>query len=91
MMPPRFPPELWNVHKATLNDDARANNQCEGWNNKFYHHVGYQHPSIWKMIRTLQKEEATVSAIIIRDAVGQPPQGGKKRLVCLFAIKNKHL
>ena len=27
--PPLFPPALWNVHTATLNDDPRTNNVCE--------------------------------------------------------------
>ena len=30
--PPCFPPELWNVHEATVNGAPRTNNQCEGWN-----------------------------------------------------------
>lgn len=73
-IPARFPPELWNIHKATMNDCPRTNNLCEGWNNKFYHLVGYQHPSIWKLIRVLQQEEAAVSAVIARDSVGEPPR-----------------
>ena len=40
--PPRFPPELWNVHEATVNGAPRTNNQCEGWNNRFFHLVGYK-------------------------------------------------
>ena len=32
-IPPRYPPELWNVSEATLNDNPRTNNMCEGWNN----------------------------------------------------------
>ena len=27
--PPLFPPEIWNVHLATLNGEPRTNNQCE--------------------------------------------------------------
>ncbi|XP_045126264.1 uncharacterized protein LOC123513257 [Portunus trituberculatus] len=61
-IPPRFPPELWNIHEATLNDCPRTNNLCEGWNNKFYHLVGYQHLSIWKLIRVIQQEEAALLA-----------------------------
>ena len=29
----RFSPTTWNVHDATLSDQARTNNYCEGWNN----------------------------------------------------------
>ena len=40
-VPPRFPPELWNVHEATVNGAPPTNNQCEGWNNIYFHLVGY--------------------------------------------------
>ena len=36
-IPPRYPPALWNVHQATMDDEPRTNNQCEGWNNRFTH------------------------------------------------------
>jgi hypothetical protein len=67
--PPMFPPVIWNVHDATVNDDARTSNMCEGWNNKFINLVGHAHPSIWRVIEWCQKEEATVRTIIQQDAV----------------------
>ena len=76
--PPLFPPELWNVHEQTLNGDARTNNTCEGWNNKFSNLVGYKHPTVWKTIAWFQKENATVETIIEQDALGQPPKKRKK-------------
>jgi hypothetical protein len=48
-----------NVHDVTVNGDARTNNMCEGWNNKFFNLVGHAHPSIWHVIEWCQKEEAT--------------------------------
>ena len=39
--PPMFPSVIWNVHDATVNGDARTNNMCEGWNNKFFNLVGH--------------------------------------------------
>ena len=65
---------------AMANDCPRTNNLCEGWNNKFYHLIGYQHPSIWKLIRTIQKEESVVSAVIARDSVGEPPKKKIKKM-----------
>lgn len=35
LIPPRFPPEIWNVHEATIRDESRTNNLCEGWNNRY--------------------------------------------------------
>jgi hypothetical protein len=39
--PHMFPPAIWNVPDATVNGDARTNNMCEGWNNKFFNLVGH--------------------------------------------------
>ena len=70
--PPMFPPAIWNVNDATVNGDARTNNICDGWNNKFFNLIGHAHPSIWRVIEWCQKEEATVRTIIQQDAVGNP-------------------
>ena len=70
-----FPPAIWNVHDATVNGDARTNNMCEGWYDKFFNLVGHAHLSIWRVIEWCQKEEATVrtTSIIQQDAVCYPP------------------
>ena len=78
-MPPRFPPELWNVHDATINGEPRTNNQCEGWNNRFFLLVGYNHPPIWTLIDAIKKEDCTVTTLIAQDLIGQPPQKRVRR------------
>ena len=45
--PPRFPPDVWNVHEATKVGEARTNNACESWNNGFKYLVGHANPSLW--------------------------------------------
>ena len=40
-IPAPFPPQMWNVHDATLQDNARTNNDCEGWNNVYRQLIGY--------------------------------------------------
>jgi hypothetical protein len=50
-----FWPVVRSLHRfyvpdATVNGDARTNNMCEGWNNKFFNLVGHSHPSIWRVI-----------------------------------------
>ena len=32
---PRFSPQTWNVHEATLSNQHRTNNMCRSWNNGF--------------------------------------------------------
>ena len=70
-VPPMFPPPVWNVFDATLRNDPRSNNLCEGWNNKFYNLVGHYHPSVWRAITWMQKEQEAVSTVLQQDALGQ--------------------
>ena len=88
-IPLRFPPMLWNVHVATLKAEAMTNNLCEGWNCQFYHLVGHHHPSIWRCILSLQKEEVTVSAILTRN--GEPPKKKKVRVFIQMQQRLKSL
>ena len=47
---PRFPIGQWNVHEATLSNNSRANNICEGFNNAFSASLtSKNHPVIWKV------------------------------------------
>jgi hypothetical protein len=71
--PPMFPPAICGTYMMPVNGDARTNNMCEGWNNKFFNLVGHAHSSIWRVIEWCQKEEAIVCTIIQQDAVGNPP------------------
>ena len=73
-VPPCFPPELWNVHEATVSGAPLTNNQCDGWNNRFSHLVGYKHPSIWMLVEAIQMENQKVMTLIAQDLIGQPPR-----------------
>lgn len=88
---PLFAPCQWNVHEATLNNDPRTNNQCEGWNNKFRHLVGHKHPSIWKAIQALQEEAATVKVQIAQHSVGNVPRKKNKRVYINLQERLKNL
>ena len=64
---------MWNVHEATLKNEERTNNVCEGWNNAFASYIGHAHPSLWSLLEALQVDEATASTDIKKDARGEPP------------------
>ena len=64
--PPTFPPNLWNNREATMVGGARTNNICEGWNNGYHQLVGYSHPTFWKSIESLRKDEIINYKDIIR-------------------------
>jgi len=43
------------MHEATLQQQERTNNVCEGWNNSFASLVDRNHPSIWTLLQSLQQ------------------------------------
>ena len=69
---PRFAPQTWNIHEATMTDQHRTNNMCESWNNGFKHLVGLSNPSLWTVIECLQKDAALVETEIYNNQQGQP-------------------
>lgn len=80
---PLFNVDVWNVHSATMNNEARTNNICEAWNNGFKTLVGHSNPSLWTVIDAFRKDAALVEAEIYRVRLGVPStrscrQGTKK-------------
>ena len=88
---PMFPPSLWNVHTATLNDDPRTNNVCESWNNSFFHIIGHNHPSMWSCIRGLQKQHADDEKVILQDFLGQQPRQRAKPALVQMQVRLRNL
>ncbi|XP_076041795.1 uncharacterized protein LOC143025681 [Oratosquilla oratoria] len=88
---PLFPPAMWNVHNATLNDGARTNNACEAWNHKYFHMIGHHHPSVWRTIESFQRENAAVSVLLQQDAVGQRPAKRIRRKYDQLQLRLKNL
>ena len=72
-MPPMYPPPIWNVNSITLEGGSRTNNICEGWNNAFAKLVGHAHPTIWRAIDSIRKDQAQVATALLRDLLGEPP------------------
>ena len=66
----------WNCHDAVLQDLPRTNNAVEGWHRGFSELLGANHPSIWKFIEGLQKEQSVKDLRIEQYIAGdQLPQG----------------
>lgn len=78
-MPPTYEPSIWNVHDITLAGGSRTNNICEGWNNAFMKLVGHAHPTIWRAIDSLRKDQALVATALLRDRRGDPPAKRRRR------------
>ena len=77
---PRYPIGLWNMHRRTLDDAMRTNNQAEAWHRRFNSVIDCEHPSLWVFIQSLRKEENYIHCQIVKVNAGQSSQQSKKYL-----------
>jgi len=68
---PAFPVALWNISQRVVNTLPRTNNSVEGWHNGFQRTLMCSHPSLWKLIEHLQKEERLQKFSITQLLAGQ--------------------
>lgn len=71
-IPPLFPPNEWNVHDASRQNQSRTNNLCESWNRSFNELVRYSHPTVWVPIECIRKDACIASTHLANNAVGRP-------------------
>lgn len=68
--PARFPPMIWSMYEQVLNRVQRTNNKVEGWHSKFQHMLNCHHPSIWKFLEYLKKDQRDNEVIILQLRAG---------------------
>ena len=85
---PMFPIPIWNMFRRTDEDLPRTNNHIEGWHNRFSLNVDGAHPTLWKFIESLKREESVVRAEIAQVFGGHPVTQAKKYADCAQRIKN---
>jgi len=73
-VPPRFPPELWNVYQLTLDGFQRTNNAVEGWHNRLDKICVVHHASLWRFLDAIRSEENQIRNQVIQ------VQGGHTRI-----------
>ena len=57
VIPSMFPIEMWNNHNLVHHGIPRTTNAVEAWHRGFNNLMSCQHPSIWKFIEVLKKEQ----------------------------------
>ena len=60
VVPPLFPVEMWNNHFMVQHSLPRTTNSVEAWHRSFNSHMACHHPSIWKDLEVLKKEQDLV-------------------------------
>jgi len=58
---------------------GKTNNACEGWHRGFHQLVGSDHPSIWKFIEYLQKDQILNQMKVEQLLAGQPLPPSKRK------------
>ena len=75
---PLFPISLWNCHEAAKSGLPRTNNSVEGWHRGFNQLLGSSHPTIWKFIEDLHKQQSLNEVIIEQYIAGQHPPASRQ-------------
>ena len=48
-----FAIEMWSMYQRAELELLRTNNAVEGWHRTFQHTVGYAHPTVYKLIHSI--------------------------------------
>lgn len=82
---PRHDLKLWNCFESAKICGSKTNNSCEGWHRAFSESIGASHPTIWKFLEILKKEQAKNEAMIEHYVAGgeNPPRKKKYKETAL--------
>lgn len=75
---PLFSIQLWNCFQATLEGLPKTNNSVEGWHRSFASLLQAHHPSLWKFIDGLKKEQSLNELKIEQYLSGIQPVLGRR-------------
>ena len=56
-LPPTFPHQMWNVLGRHFQGATRTTNSLESFHHSFNALIACQHPTIWKLLPSLQKQQ----------------------------------
>jgi len=76
---PTYAIEMWNMHRRSEAELPKTNNSVEGWHRSFQSNVGSFHPTIWKFIGFIQREQALQQVHCTQILAGHPSQPPRKK------------
>ena len=81
---PRYSVYMWNCHDRAKNGVARTNYSVEGWHCAFQNALRCVHPTIYKLITALRKEQSLTEVSIERYIAGEErPAASKAKYIQL--------
>ena len=78
---PLFPIQRWNMFHRTHQELPRTNNHIEGWHQRFQTLCSSSHPTLWKFLELLKKEQSINRTEILQAEGGHPPPAQRRRYV----------
>lgn len=78
---PKFPVAMWNVRSRTNEGIPRTTNSLEGWHCALHTMVDNPHPSMWRFLAALQREQQLQHAALMNLRSGHPAPLPKKKYV----------
>ena len=88
MSTPIFPMEMWNNHFMVQHGLPRTNNAVEAWHRSFACHMSCHHPSIWRFLTILKREQGLVEVKQAFYVSGRNPSKRKYSEDREHALKN---
>ena len=73
-----FKHKMWNCFDYVKEGMPKTNNPLEGWHNSFQHQLSACHPSIWKFIAGLKREQS-LHQLQIEQFVGDMSTAGNRK------------
>lgn len=80
---PVFPIEMWNCHNSINEGIPKTNNHLEGWHLAFESQLTACHPSIWKFIEAIQREQSLTEMKMVQSQSGISATPRKQKYVAL--------
>ncbi|XP_022161380.1 uncharacterized protein LOC111027331 [Myzus persicae] len=87
---PRFPISLWNCFRSTISGLPRTNNYVEGWHRGFNNLLSSCHPTIWKFIEAIQKQQSLNEMKINQYIAGTVEPSRKRKRDTLTELVNDY-
>jgi hypothetical protein len=78
----RFPIECWNVNIRVTNELPRTNNSIEAWHRSFQQTLECHHPSVYKLVKQIRKEQDFTEQRIERFRQGEERDRDLKLNIC---------
>ena len=86
---PKFNVALWSCYDRVEKDLPKTNNSVEGWHRGFMQQVSSYHPTIWKFLDALKREQDLNEINLEKINSGQEfKKTSKKYEACAARLKN---